>query len=117
MTGRRSSEIGWLWRPGSATPAPVIPGRAHLGASPESILPIVVMDSGLATSSRPGMTDVKGMIAMAIAKRVSAPDSVPNLAAHVGALDWPQITAELDSQGCAVLKNLLTPDQDRKSVV
>src|ERR1700712_2553974 len=27
-----------------------------LGAGPESILPMVVMDSGLATSSRPGMT-------------------------------------------------------------
>lgn len=50
---------------------------------------------------------------MAIAKRVAAPDSVADLAAHVNALDWPQITAELDSQGCAVLKNLLTPDQCR----
>jgi hypothetical protein len=29
---------------------------APLGAGPESILTIVVMDSGLATSSRPGMT-------------------------------------------------------------
>src|SRR5258706_14290294 len=29
---------------------------APLGAGPESILPIVVMDSGLATWSRPGMT-------------------------------------------------------------
>ncbi|MDA9502721.1 2OG-Fe(II) oxygenase [Bradyrhizobium sp. CCBAU 11357] len=36
-----------------------------------------------------------------------------DLVAHVDALDWPQITAELDSQGCAVLKNLLTPDQCR----
>src|SRR5205823_6207647 len=30
---------------------------APLGASPESILPIVVMDSGLAASRRPGMTE------------------------------------------------------------
>jgi hypothetical protein len=29
---------------------------APLGASPESILTIVVMDSGLAASPRPGMT-------------------------------------------------------------
>ena len=32
-------------------------GDAPLGAGPESILPMVVMDSGLATSSRPGMTE------------------------------------------------------------
>jgi hypothetical protein len=31
----------------------------------------------------------------------------------VDALPWPQITTELDSQGCAVLKGLLTPDQCR----
>ena len=36
-----------------------------------------------------------------------------DLPTHVDALDWPQITAELDSQGCAVLKALLTPDQCR----
>jgi hypothetical protein len=32
---------------------------------------------------------------------------------RVDALDWPQITAELASLGCAVLKGLLTPDQCR----
>lgn len=49
---------------------------------------------------------------MAIAKRVSAAvDDATDLTAHVDTLDWPQITAELDSQGCAVLKGLLTPDQ------
>jgi hypothetical protein len=37
--------------------------------------------------------------------------TAPELATHVDALDWPQITTELASQGCAVLKNLLTPDQ------
>ncbi len=36
-----------------------------------------------------------------------------DIAAHVDALDWPKITAELDSQGCAVLTGLLTPDQCR----
>lgn len=50
---------------------------------------------------------------MAIAKRVAAPDSGTDLATRVDALDWPHITSELDSQGCAVLKNLLTPDQCR----
>jgi hypothetical protein len=35
----------------------VIPGRAHLRAGPESILRSAgVMDSGLAASPRPGMT-------------------------------------------------------------
>ena len=34
-------------------------------------------------------------------------------ASHVDALDWPQIISELDTQGCAVLKDLLTPDQCR----
>ena len=50
---------------------------------------------------------------MAIAKRVAAPDSGIDLPSHVDALDWSQITAELDTQGCAVLKGLLTPDQCR----
>lgn len=34
-------------------------------------------------------------------------------AARVDALDWAQIIGELDTQGCAVLKGLLTPDQCR----
>src|SRR5215813_3566667 len=34
----------------------VIPGCALWGAGPESILTMVVMDSGLASSTRPGMT-------------------------------------------------------------
>ena len=50
---------------------------------------------------------------MAVAKRIAAPDSGTDLAAHVDTLDWPQITAELDAQGSAVLKNLLTADQCR----
>ncbi|MDH2346679.1 2OG-Fe(II) oxygenase [Bradyrhizobium sp. SSUT77] len=52
---------------------------------------------------------------MAIAKRAPAAtvDDAADIAARVDALDWPQITAELDSQGCAVLKNLLTTDQCR----
>ena len=36
-----------------------------------------------------------------------------DLAAHIDALDWPQIISELDTQGCAVLKGLLTPEQCR----
>ena len=44
-------------------------------------------------------------------KRSHTPSA--DLTSHVDALDWPQITAELDIQGCAVLKGLLTPDQCR----
>ncbi|SFI75417.1 2OG-Fe(II) oxygenase [Bradyrhizobium sp. Gha] len=50
---------------------------------------------------------------MTMTARKSAQLSVPDLVSHVEALDWPQITAELDSHGCAILKGLLTPDQCR----
>jgi len=50
---------------------------------------------------------------MTATARKSAPKLSIDIASHVDILDWPQITAELDSQGCAVLKNLLTPDQCR----
>ncbi|MBR0992371.1 2OG-Fe(II) oxygenase [Bradyrhizobium japonicum] len=51
---------------------------------------------------------------MAIAKRAPPIDEAINPAAHIDALNWPEITGELDSQGCAVLKGLLTPDQCRE---
>jgi hypothetical protein len=37
--------------------------------------------------------------------------SSSEIAARVDAVDWAQATAELDAQGCAVLKGLLTPDE------
>ena len=37
--------------------------------------------------------------------------SAADIAARVDAIDWAQATAELDAQGCAVLKGLLTPDE------
>jgi uncharacterized protein len=37
--------------------------------------------------------------------------STSDIAARVDAIDWAQATAELDAQGCAVLKGLLTPDE------
>ena len=37
--------------------------------------------------------------------------SASDIAARVDAIDWAQATAELDAQGCAVLKGLLTPDE------
>jgi hypothetical protein len=53
------------------------------------------------------------MSAMTAAARKSPHTPSADPAARVDALDWPQITAELDTQGCAVLKGLLTPDQCR----
>src|SRR5580698_1039283 len=47
----------------------------------------------------------------ATAKTVVHP--TPDIAAHVDAIDWAQAESELDTQGCAVLKSLLSPDQCR----
>jgi hypothetical protein len=47
----------------------------------------------------------------ATAKTVVHP--TPDIAAHVDAIDWAQAESELDTQGCAVLKSLLAPDQCR----
>jgi uncharacterized protein len=37
----------------------------------------------------------------------------PGIAARVDAIDWTQATVDLDGQGCAVLKGLLSPDECR----
>jgi uncharacterized protein len=42
-------------------------------------------------------------------KRTAAESSA--VAGRVESIDWTQVTSELDAQGCAVLKNLLTPDE------
>src|SRR5205085_8648476 len=34
-----------------------------------------------------------------------------DIAARVDGIDWTQATTELDAQGCAVLKGLLTPEE------
>ena len=39
--------------------------------------------------------------------------SVSDIAARVEAIDWTQVTADLDAQGCAVLKGLLSPEECR----
>ena len=52
---------------------------------------------------------------MAIAKPAAARVNRPtDLAARVDALAWPQVASDLDDQGCAVLKGLLTPDECRE---
>jgi hypothetical protein len=50
---------------------------------------------------------------MTVTARKPAQPSITALADRVDALDWSQITGELDSEGCAVLKDLLTPDECR----
>ncbi len=37
-----------------------------------------------------------------------------DIAARVDAIDWTQASGDLDARGCAVLNNLLTPDQCRE---
>src|SRR5262249_1804286 len=37
--------------------------------------------------------------------------STTDIAARVDAIDWAQTTTDLDAQGCAVLKGLLTADE------
>jgi hypothetical protein len=41
------------------------------------------------------------------------PAASSDLGARVDAIDWAQATDDLDAQGCAVLKGLLTPDECR----
>jgi len=47
------------------------------------------------------------------AKTTIRPIPSPDIAARVGAIDWEQAESELDTQGCAVLKSLLSPAQCR----
>lgn len=49
----------------------------------------------------------------AIAKTVS-PSALPkSLAERVAAIDWPQVSQDLDAQGSAMLEHLLSPDECR----
>src|SRR5947209_15723830 len=45
------------------------------------------------------------------AKNIVRPPPQSVLAARVDAIDWTQISAELDTQGCAVIEQLLTAQQ------
>ena len=47
------------------------------------------------------------------AKTMLRPVPSPDIAARVDAIDWTAATADLDAQGCAVLKGLLSPDECR----
>jgi len=49
---------------------------------------------------------------IAHAKKID-PLPLSDISARVDALPWPQVESDLDAQGCAVLKQLLTPDECR----
>jgi hypothetical protein len=85
--------------------------QLHIG---ESILPIVAMDSGLATFVAP-RNALSGGFDMSGVKRVNARFAPPtsNVTARVDTLDWRQAASDLDAQGCAVLKGLLSADECR----
>jgi uncharacterized protein len=48
------------------------------------------------------------------AHNIIRPVPASDAAARVGAIDWAQATRELDAQGCAVLKGLVSPDECRE---
>jgi hypothetical protein len=50
---------------------------------------------------------------IAHAKRAGTPADPSDVSARVDAIDWTRVEGELDTQGCAVLKQLLTPDECR----
>jgi uncharacterized protein len=50
---------------------------------------------------------------MSVAKRAITPLTPSDIPSRIDAIDWTQATHDLDAQGCAVLKNLLTPDECR----
>jgi hypothetical protein len=47
------------------------------------------------------------------AKTIIRPAPTSGIAARVDAIDWAQATRELDAQGCAVLKGLISPQECR----
>jgi hypothetical protein len=59
---------------------------------------------------RPGFASVA---VMKTAAQNIAPRFESDIAARVAAIDWTQATNDLDAQGCAVLKGLLTPEKCR----
>jgi hypothetical protein len=47
------------------------------------------------------------------ARTLDRPEPSPNIAARVDAVDWTQAALDLDARGCAVLKELLSPQECR----
>jgi hypothetical protein len=53
------------------------------------------------------------MAGMKTSAQTIIPRSESDVAARVAAIDWPQAESDLDAQGCAVLKGLLTAEECR----
>jgi uncharacterized protein len=69
------------------------------------------MDSGLPLRApRNDGFDFRGF-SMSVAKRADAPSAPSDITSRVDAIDWTQAIADLDAQGCAVAKNLLSPEE------
>jgi hypothetical protein len=68
------------------------------------------MDSGLALRA---LRNDDLEVQMANAKRAHVPSASPAIAARVDAIDWMQVSGELDAQGCAVLKGLFATEECR----
>ena len=50
---------------------------------------------------------------MPLAKLADTPRAPSDITSRIAAIDWTQATADLDAQGCAVLKSLLMPEECR----
>jgi uncharacterized protein len=48
-----------------------------------------------------------------IAPKIAPRSALSDISARIDAIDWTQATSDLDAQGCAVLKSLLSPDECR----
>jgi hypothetical protein len=69
------------------------------------------MDSGPALRApRNDGFDFRGF-SMSIAQRATTPRASSDIPSRIVAIDWTQAIAGLDAQGCAVLNNLLSPDE------
>src|SRR5882672_12450149 len=55
--------------------------------------------------------NAKMLVMKSTAKTIIRPAPSSDISARVEALDWAQATADLDAQGCAVLKGLLSPGE------
>ena len=53
------------------------------------------------------------IVGMTATAKTIRPVPSSDIAARVDAIDWTQAETDLDAQGCAVLKHLLTPDECR----
>jgi uncharacterized protein len=71
------------------------------------------MDSGLVLRTPRNDELDSGNHSMSVAERVDMPSTSSDVATRVDAIDWAQTIADLDAQGCAVLKSLLSPDECR----